>query len=266
MFPVPRGASEVSHASPVARRSRKMQSRRGRSGRACSEGTTVSNRKGDCKSVNTGEQDSQLALQRGDVSKELNDSVKTELLCDKVVTDSDSDDSLSETAYDTESTAASDSEALAPVAETATASTLPAKLTKSVHFDFDATIIHEVTPYAEIYGEHPRTFVFDRDFFMVPAARGGFVSANAVRETDAEIEMLLRENNDEHGNSQEDGGWESWLMEDSSSAHEGELFTKTALGFACVPDDETGWETWLESTLGDIQEQFFDDTIRCSEE
>jgi len=244
-----------------------MQSRR--SGRACSEGTTVSNRMGDCKSVKTGEQDSQLALQREDASEELTDSLKSEELCDEVVltiNDSDSDDSLSETAYDTESTAASDSEALAPVAETATASTLPPMLTKSVHFDFDATIIYEVTPYAEIYGEHPRTFVFDRDFFMVPAARGGFVSANAVRETDAELEMLLRENNDEHENSQEDGGWESWLMEDSSIAYEGELSTKTALGFACLPDDETGWETWLESTLGDIQEQFFDDTIRCFEE
>ncbi len=34
---------------------------------------------------------------------------------------------------------------------------------KCVQFNLAATIIHEVIPYAEIYGAHPRTFVFDKD-------------------------------------------------------------------------------------------------------
>jgi len=41
---------------------------------------------------------------------------------------------------------------------------------RRVAFDFDANTIHEITPYSEIYGLHPREFVFDRHFFMVPSS------------------------------------------------------------------------------------------------
>jgi len=39
----------------------------------------------------------------------------------------------------------------------------------TVDFDNDANSIHHITPYAEVYGMHPRLFDFDKDFSMVPA-------------------------------------------------------------------------------------------------
>jgi len=39
-----------------------------------------------------------------------------------------------------------------------------------VHIEPAAPIVHEIPPYAEIYGVHPRDFVFDRHYFMVPAS------------------------------------------------------------------------------------------------
>jgi hypothetical protein len=38
-----------------------------------------------------------------------------------------------------------------------------------VRFDMDACVVHEVQPYEEVYGIHPRDFVFDRNFYMLPA-------------------------------------------------------------------------------------------------
>mmetsp|Transcript_104234 Transcript_104234/g.336155 ORF Transcript_104234/g.336155 Transcript_104234/m.336155 type:complete len:260 (-) Transcript_104234:99-878(-) len=38
-----------------------------------------------------------------------------------------------------------------------------------VRFDFASCTTHEVTPYSEIYGLHPREFVFDRDSYLIPA-------------------------------------------------------------------------------------------------
>jgi len=37
-----------------------------------------------------------------------------------------------------------------------------------VRFDFAATTIHEIVPYAEIFGIHPSDFVFDREYNMLP--------------------------------------------------------------------------------------------------
>lgn len=42
--------------------------------------------------------------------------------------------------------------------------------TRRVHFDDSATVVHEVEPYAEIYGLHPRLFDFDRNSDMIPIA------------------------------------------------------------------------------------------------
>lgn len=51
---------------------------------------------------------------------------------------------------------------------------------RRVSFDLAATIVHDIQPYAEVYDQHPRTFVFDRDGQMIPAAPGGFVSLQAM--------------------------------------------------------------------------------------
>lgn len=37
-----------------------------------------------------------------------------------------------------------------------------------VSFDMEACTKHEITPYSELYGLHPREFVFDHSFHMVP--------------------------------------------------------------------------------------------------
>lgn len=52
----------------------------------------------------------------------------------------------------------------------ATASPPPAvQEGRRVKFDLDANSVHEITPYSEIYGVHPRDFVFGRGFCMIPA-------------------------------------------------------------------------------------------------
>jgi len=48
--------------------------------------------------------------------------------------------------------------------------------TRRVCFDLEANTIHEITPYEELYGLHPREFVFGRNFCMIPAGGDyGFV-------------------------------------------------------------------------------------------
>jgi len=53
---------------------------------------------------------------------------------------------------------------------------------KRVHMDQAAPIVHEIIPYAEIYGLHPREFVFNRHYFMVPA--NGFYEMAATCRTE----------------------------------------------------------------------------------
>jgi len=63
-----------------------------------------------------------------------------------------------------------------------------------VRFHLDANTVHEIAPYGEIYGRHPSTFVFNRDFNMILAAPCGFVSLHARRddtdEEDSEEEVV----------------------------------------------------------------------------
>lgn len=54
---------------------------------------------------------------------------------------------------------------------------------RRVHMDHAAPTVHEITPYAGIYGLHPREFVFDRHYCMVPAT--GFNEMAAVFGTHA---------------------------------------------------------------------------------
>lgn len=59
---------------------------------------------------------------------------------------------------------------------------------RRVRFDEALNTTHEVTPYAEVYGRHPRHFVFDRRSRMIPAAHGGFVGLRASIGADEELE------------------------------------------------------------------------------
>jgi hypothetical protein len=62
-----------------------------------------------------------------------------------------------------------------------------------VRFNLGDSSVHEVTPYSEIYGLHPREFVFDRHAYLVPAKGPfGFVgvcSNDRSDETDEEEEQ-----------------------------------------------------------------------------
>jgi len=144
---------------------------------------------------------------------------------------------------------------------------------KRVRFNLSATTIHEVTPYAEIYGVHPRTFVFDAESRKIPAARGGFCSAPSVEEEPAGLFSDASESSTE-----EDGGWESWLLEQdpengvghgepaNSTTAEPEITEQTSRLFSrgiCVPDldEETGWESWLDSVLGSTDDDLFYDPM-----
>lgn len=133
---------------------------------------------------------------------------------------------------------------------------------KHVRFDLAATIMHEVPPYAEIYGAHPRTFVFDRDSQMIPAARGGYVSVASTTDPFEDLDY------DDCEPSEDDGDWSSWLIEQDGLVDSGEPESKTPLGFThdsdtCLPDldDEQGWDAWLESALGSTEHHFSDDSI-----
>lgn len=53
---------------------------------------------------------------------------------------------------------------------------------RRVGFDL-AVVVHEIQPYAEIYGLHPREFVFGRGFYMIPATHSVFCPEPAALHT-----------------------------------------------------------------------------------
>jgi len=60
---------------------------------------------------------------------------------------------------------------------------------RRVTFDLEASTEHDVIPYSEVYGLHPRDFVFDRNFAFVPAEGPfGFVGLPTNDDTDEESE------------------------------------------------------------------------------
>lgn len=59
---------------------------------------------------------------------------------------------------------------------------------RRVRFDFHAVTVHEIPPYGDIYGAHPRTFVFDRYSRRLPAAPNGYVSLLSVGDRDGDEE------------------------------------------------------------------------------
>jgi len=78
---------------------------------------------------------------------------------------------------------------------------------RSVKFDLSSNVVHEVTPYSEIYGLHPREFVFGRDFCVVPAGGDyGFVDmrsaargSKAADDSDEESERGVDSDSDDEG-------------------------------------------------------------------
>ncbi|CAE7837981.1 unnamed protein product [Symbiodinium microadriaticum] len=53
--------------------------------------------------------------------------------------------------------------------------------TRRVEFDTNPCEVHEVIPYSEIYGIHPRDFVFDKYYSLVPAFQHFPVDVLAAR-------------------------------------------------------------------------------------
>merc|ERR1711920_455760 len=77
-----------------------------------------------------------------------------------------------------------------PTAEVLQLQILPFLHRRRVRFDMGAVTVHEIPAYGEIYGAHPRTFVFDRHSSRVPAAPNGFVSLQAFTGDDEDDEDL----------------------------------------------------------------------------
>lgn len=55
---------------------------------------------------------------------------------------------------------------------------LPLMRSRHVHFDREC-IVYDITPYAEIYGIHPREFDFEKGYAMAPAMEWGSSLLNA---------------------------------------------------------------------------------------
>ncbi|CAK0850783.1 unnamed protein product, partial [Prorocentrum cordatum] len=50
-----------------------------------------------------------------------------------------------------------------------------------VSFDLDACVVHDVVPYAEVYGVHPRDFVFGRRYYILRTASPRTASSSRAR-------------------------------------------------------------------------------------
>lgn len=65
---------------------------------------------------------------------------------------------------------------------------LPAKR-HAVSFDLDSVVCYEVPAYSEVYGAHPRLFVFDKHGGMIPAGPGGFNTLEASNELEEGVSI-----------------------------------------------------------------------------
>jgi len=75
-----------------------------------------------------------------------------------------------------------------------------ARKERHVHFDDDESTWFHITPYAEVYGVHPRLFDFDKNYYMVPSL-GINPSALALRALDEE------EDDEEDSDTDLEEGW-----------------------------------------------------------
>jgi len=99
-------------------------------------------------------------------------------------------------------------------------------------FDPSTITVHEITPYAEVYGDHPRSFVFNRKGEKVRAAPSGFVGLEEPEEFEEEsdCENAPRSNSDASEKDEApsgsikvpaesaEPGWESYLCDASLGA------------------------------------------------
>mmetsp|Transcript_1984 Transcript_1984/g.3718 ORF Transcript_1984/g.3718 Transcript_1984/m.3718 type:complete len:294 (-) Transcript_1984:135-1016(-) len=81
-------------------------------------------------------------------------------------------------------------------------SSTPCSSTRRVQFNMDAVTVHDICPYSEVYGIHPRTFDFDKHFWMVPAR--GWPHTNVA------AQCGLTEDDENQSDSDSDGEWEVW--------------------------------------------------------
>jgi hypothetical protein len=68
--------------------------------------------------------------------------------------------------------------------------------------------VHQIAPYSEIYGIHPREFVYDKFYFMLPADGVTDVGAAWKRRN-----CIEEEEEDSEGDSDEDLLAEGWEYE-----------------------------------------------------
>jgi hypothetical protein len=81
-----------------------------------------------------------------------------------------------------------------------------------VHFSEAPDTLIEVTPYSEVYGIHPRLFVFDRKYYMVPSGgQFGFVDLLAAAEVEKTLEVD-EASCESDGDDSDDGEWEPPVM------------------------------------------------------
>jgi hypothetical protein len=78
---------------------------------------------------------------------------------------------------------------------------------RCVKFDDSMCEVYEITPYSEIYGIHPRDFVFDKFYFMLPADGVTDVGAAWKRRN------FIDEEDDSEGASDEDLLADDWEYE-----------------------------------------------------
>lgn len=67
---------------------------------------------------------------------------------------------------------------------------------RRVRFDGSAPTFHEIPPYSEVYGIHPRLFDFSRNFYMVPTV-GLALHPRAVARRDDEDEDATESSDDD---------------------------------------------------------------------
>lgn len=102
----------------------------------------------------------------------------------------------------------------------------PAKSDRRVRFASEAPIVHEVTAYSEIYGIHPRDFVFDRHAYLVPSGGDfGFVDVMAAALQDRQRERYAQagypaeymlSDEEEEMTAADDSSDEEWFGEEDS--------------------------------------------------
>lgn len=88
----------------------------------------------------------------------------------------------------------------------------PQERGRRVTFNLEAVTVHEIPPYAEIYGLHPREFVFDKNYYMIPSVCAlASIGLSAVDKVGAEDDDVEDSDSDS-----ENEVWEPWELEDDT--------------------------------------------------